>query len=118
LSLILFPIYGIFGLAIATSIAGWVNAVLLWGALYFGNHFRIAAKTLRNIALICFASLCMAGILYGGQFWLGATLTDSALLTRLALIGGLIGVAAIVYFALVIATGAIPKDQMKRLLRR
>lgn len=117
LSLILFPIYGIFGLAIATSIAGWVNAILLWAALYIGKHFRIAAKTFRNIALICFASLCMAGILYGGQVWLGATLTDSGLLNRLGLIGGLIGIATIVYFALVIATGAIPKDQMKRLLR-
>lgn len=118
LSLILFPIYGIFGLAIATSIAGWVNAILLWAALYFGNHFRIAAKTLRNILLICIASLCMAGILYGGQIWLGSALTDSGILIRIALIGGLIMVAAIIYFAIVIATGAIPKDQMKRILRR
>lgn len=118
LSLYLFPIYGIFGLAIATSIAGWVNAVLLWGALYLGNHFRIAPKTLRNILLICIASLCMAGVLYGGEVWFGDALTNSYLLMRLVLIGGLIAVSAIVYFTIVIATGALPKDQIKRMFKR
>ena len=118
LSLILFPIYGILGLAIATSTAGWVNAILLWAALYFGNHFRIAGKTLRNILLICFSSLVMAGILYAGQIWFGASLTDSGLLVRIGLIGGLIAVAAIAYFAIVIITGAIPREQMKRMLKR
>ncbi len=118
LSLVLFPIYGVFGLAIATSVAGWVNAFLLWAALYMGKHFRIAAKTLRNILLICLASFIMAGILYGGELWLGNALTDSGLLARLALIGSLIAVAAIAYFAIVIATGAIPKEQMKRMLKR
>ncbi len=118
LSLTLFPVYGIFGLAIATSISGWVNAALLWGALYFGNHYRIAANTLRNILLICIASTIMAGILYGGETWLGSSLTDSGLLSRLVLIAGLIAVSAIAYFAIVIATGALPKEQMKRMLKR
>ena len=118
LSLTLFPIYGIFGLAIATSTAGWVNALLLWGALYLGNHFNITAMTLRNILLICFASLIMAAILYGGEHWLGDSLTDLGLLSRLGLIGALIAVSAAVYFAMVIATGAISKDQMKRMVKR
>ena len=118
LSLTLFPIYGIFGLAIATSAAGWVNAFLLWGALYFGNHFSITAKTLRNILLICFASLIMAAILYCGELWLGDSLTDLGLLSRLGLIGALMAVSAAVYFAMVIATGAISKDQMKRMVKR
>lgn len=118
LSLTLFPVYGVLGLAIATSISGWVNAFLLWAMLHFGGHFRIAAKTLRNVFLICVASLVMACILYGGEVWLAASLTDSGLLVRLALIGGLIAVAALVYFAIVIATGAIPKEQMKRMLKR
>ena len=118
LSLILFPIYGILGLAIATSTAGWVNAILLWAALYFGNHFRIAGKTLRNILLICVSSLVMAGILHAGQIWFGASLTNSGLLVRIGLIGGLIAIAAIAYFTIVIVTGAIPREQMKRMLKR
>ncbi len=118
LSLTLFPIYGIFGLAIATSTAGWVNALLLWGTLYLGNHFNITAMTLRNILLICFASLIMAAILYGGELWLGDSLTDLGLLSRLGLVGALIAVSAAVYFSIVIATGAISKDQMKRMVKR
>ncbi len=118
LSLLLFPIYGIFGLAIATSSAGWINALMLWASLYLGNHFQITAKTLQNILLICVASLIMAGILYGGEVWLGSLLTDSNLLARIGLIGGLIAVSAFVYFAIVIATGAVSRDQMKRMLKR
>ena len=118
LSLMLFPLYGILGLAIATSIAGWVNAILLWAALYFGNHFRIAVKTLQNIMLICMASLIMAGILYVGDAWLGNLLTDIGLLSRIGLIAGLIAVSAISYFAIVLATDAIPKEQMKRMMKR
>ncbi len=118
LSLIFFPIYGVFGLAIATSIAGWVNAILLWGTLHWGNNFKIALETWRNIALICGASLVMAGILYLGNVSLGATLTDGALLVRLLLIGIIIAISAIAYFAIVIITGAIPKQQLKRMLKR
>lgn len=118
LSLILFPIYGVLGLAIATSAAGWMNAFLLWGALHWNNHFRIAGKTWRNIFIICFASFIMAGILYFGDVWLGTMLTDNGLLSRLGLIGFLIAISAIVYFAIVIVTGAIPKQQLKRMIRR
>lgn len=118
LSLILFPIYGVFGLAVATSIAGWVNAFLLWLSLYMGNHYRIEGRTLRNMVLICFSSFVMGAILYAGNVWLGAALTDNGLLVRIGLIGGLVAVAAISYFAIVIATGAIPKQQLKRMLRR
>lgn len=117
-SLTLFPIYGILGLAVATSIAGWTNAILLCAALYFGNHFRIAGVTLRNILVITLSSLVMAGILYAGTQWLGNALTNEGLLVRLGLIGALIAVSAIAYFVLVIATGAIPREQMKRLLKR
>jgi putative peptidoglycan lipid II flippase len=118
LSLLLFPIYGIFGLAIATSSAGWINALMLWASLYLGRHFQVTAKTLQNILLICVASLIMAGIIYGGEVWLGNLLTDSNLFARIGLIGGLIAISAFVYFVIVIATGAVSRDQMKRILKR
>ncbi len=118
LSLTLFPVYGVMGLAIATSIAGWVNAIALALALAFGNHFKIAGRTLVNISLICLASLVMAGVLYGGEQWLGARLIDAGLLKRLGSVGLLITVAAAVYFALVVVTGAVPKSRLRSLLRR
>jgi len=118
LSLYLFPIYGVLGLAIATSIAGWVNAFLLWFSLYLGNYYRVEGETLRNIVLIVLASLVMGGLLYAGNLWLGTSLTDNGLLMRVGLISGLISVAGICYFAIVIATGAIPREQLRRVLKR
>lgn len=118
LSLLLFPVYGVTGLAIATSIAGWTNAILLWGSLHFGNHFRISARTWMNLLLIVFSSLVMAGVLYAGDVWLAQSLTDTGLLKRIFLIAALIAVSTTVYFAMVIVTGAMPRDQLKRLVRR
>lgn len=118
LSLYLFPRIGVTGLAVATSIAGWVNALLLIGHLYWGGQFRMGERTVRNIGIICLASLAMAFILHFGQLWIGPDLLDGALFTRLLWIAGLIASSSFLYFALVIATGAISREQINRLLRR
>lgn len=118
LSLLLFPVYGVVALAAATSIAGWLNALLLAVSLLSGGHLQLARRTVRNVTLICLASAAMAGLLYAGQIWLGDTLTDAALVSRIGLIFGLIAVAAVCYFFLVIATGAIPRQQLLAMLKR
>jgi len=118
LALLLFPVLGVVGLALATSAAGWINAFLLWVVLLGGKHFEFAASAVRNVMLICLASAAMAGVLYAGNYYLSETLIDSALLIRLLLIGGLITVAATVYFVIVIVTGALPKGQLARMLKR
>ena len=118
LSLILFPIYGVIGLGIATSIAGWVNALLLMVSLYLNGNFRLQTETARNIFLILIASAVMGTVIYMGQSYPGAVLTDSGLLVRLIYVGALIGVSGLVYLALVIFTGAVPRSELRRLLRR
>ncbi|MDJ0613399.1 MAG: murein biosynthesis integral membrane protein MurJ [Rhizobiaceae bacterium] len=118
LALVLFPIYGVVGLALATSAAGWINAFLLWFVLVGGKHFDFAASTVRNLSLICIASVAMAGVLYVGDAYLSNSLVDGRLLLRLGTIGGLIIISAIVYFAIVIMTGAIPRQQLARMFRR
>lgn len=118
LSLTLFPLYGVVGLAIATSLAGWLNAVMLWGSLVRGKHFEFSTGTLRNLCLIVFASLVMALVLYvaGGRY--ESLLLDAPLPYRVGGVLGLTAAAAFVYFAIVIATGAIPRAQLAKLLRR
>jgi len=118
LSIYLFQFYGVVGIALAGSIAGWLNAFLLGLSLHVGNRYRIASRTWRNIGLICVASMVMAAVLIGGQLWLGIMLLDAALLIRIALIGLLIAVAALVYFVIILATGAVPRDQLMRMIRR
>jgi len=118
LSLYLFPRMGVTGLAVATSVAGWVNALLLIATLYFRNLYRPDALTIRNIALIGLSSSAMAFVLYFGQLWIGADLLDGALWIRLARVMALIAGAGMVYVTLVVATGALPFSQVRRFLKR
>ena len=118
LSLYLFPRIGVTGLAIATSIAGWINAVLLIGALYWRDQFRADPLTIRNSALICLASAAMAFVLHFGQLWIGPDLMDGAFYVRLFWVMALIGSSGLVYFVLVIATGALPVARIRKFLRR
>ena len=118
LAVILFPVYGVVGLGIATSAAGWINALLLLGSLIIRGEFRPDLTVFKNLAIIIIASVLMAGLLLYGQDWLGVSLTDIALIPRLGYVLGLIGAAAILYFAIVIASGAVPKDKINRLARR
>ena len=118
LSITLFPIYGVVGLGIATSVAGWSNAVLLWLVLHYGGYFRVTPAAFRNVLLILLASLAMAGFLYACQSWIGSTVTDSTLLERIFWVGLLVGSASTIYFAIVIATGAVPRAYIRQISRR
>lgn len=57
------------GIAIATTLSGWVNAYLLWSALKSRSHFEADDRLRRNVRLIAFASLAM-----GAVVWLMAAL--------------------------------------------
>lgn len=118
LSLLLFPIYGVVGLAIATSAAGWLNAILLAASLHLGRHFRVSGVTLRNLLLVLLANLAMAGLIYLADLWLGRMLVDGSLLVRVFLVGGVIAASAAFYGGVVVATGAIPRSQLKAVFRR
>lgn len=118
LAITLFPRLGINGLAWAFSIASWVYVLLLGGTLYWKNHYRPGAAALRNTLLILLASLCMGGVIVVLRNYLGASLLDAPLLQRILLVLCVIAVSAVVYFALVIATGALPREPLMRMLRR
>src|ERR1700712_5398462 len=70
-SLLLFPSLKHVGIAIATSVAAWANAVLLGVWLARRGHFQLNAADWRRHALIIAASLLMALILWGLAFPLG-----------------------------------------------
>ncbi|WP_075995353.1 murein biosynthesis integral membrane protein MurJ [Salaquimonas pukyongi] len=118
LAIVLFPRLGITGLAWAFSIASWVNALLLGGTLYLKGHYRPGKSTLRNTLLILLASFCMGAVIVLLRNQLGASLIDAALLPRVALVLCVIAAAAVVYFAIVIATGALPREPLMRMIRR
>jgi putative peptidoglycan lipid II flippase len=118
LALFLFERMGVVGLGWAFSIASWANAFLLGGHLYWRNHFRMEAITFKNIGLILLAGLLMGLVVYFGQIALAEQLMASGALIRLVTILGIIFAAALIYLSVVVLTGAIPRDQLMRLLRR
>jgi putative peptidoglycan lipid II flippase len=117
-SLILFPLIGVTGIAIATSIAGWVNALLLAIALWHRNLFRPSAVTLRRLGLIALANLVMAGLLVAASRYLGATMLEAGFIIRALTVLAVVAGAALVYFAIVIATGAVERDRLLGLFIR
>ncbi|WP_136657581.1 murein biosynthesis integral membrane protein MurJ [Nitratireductor sp. XY-223] len=117
-SLILFPLIGVMGVAVATSVAGWVNVALLGGALFLQGQFRIAAITARRIALIIAGSAVMGVALHLAMLTIGPLLMDGGLLLRVALMLAVVVAGAFIYFAFVLFTGAMDRRQLLSLVSR
>ncbi|MCB1744434.1 MAG: murein biosynthesis integral membrane protein MurJ [Gammaproteobacteria bacterium] len=117
-SLLLFPSLGVVGIAIATALSGWSNALLLGGRLARLELLQLETRTRWRLLLIVFASAMMGLVLWLAMQTYSPLMLDASLLTRIPVVLGTISVAALVYFALVIATGAIERQQLLRVLRR
>lgn len=117
-SLILFPVVGVMGVAVATSIAGWVNVALLGGVLYRDGRFSPTRLTMRRIALIIAASALLGLALYLALQAIGPVLMDGPILIRLGLMLLLIAGGALIYFAFVLLTGAMDRRQLLSLVSR
>lgn len=118
LSVILFPVYGVVGIGIATAIAGWVNALLLAGAQWRGNLFRPSQETGRRLAMILLANCIMAAVVWLAMIQFGATMMDGPLLLRIVATLAVVLAAAAIYFAIIIATGAVERSQLAGMFRR
>jgi len=116
-SLALFPLYGYLGIAVATSVAGWINAIALYWGLHRRGHWGWRQGTARRVALMLVASLVMAGALVLLQVLTGAWLTGSFLFEAIGL-GLLVAAGGIVYFALVHLLGGFDLRSAGRFLRR
>ena len=64
LALVLFPIVGFLGVAIATSAAAWLQVVLLCSGLLKNGRFRPDRRLLTRTPLMLFAAGAMAGFIY------------------------------------------------------
>ncbi len=106
------------GLAIATSVAGWVNALQLWWTLRQRGEFKSDAKLARTLPMIALSSLVMAGVLWGMAGLLGPYLTDKSLAVRIAALAALVLSGAAVYGTMVLATGVFALKEIASLARR
>ena len=103
------------GIALATSIAGWVNALMLWASLAKRGEFKSDGRLIRNVIVVAMASGVMAaGLVFGAPVlepWLAST---ASILERAAALAVLVFGGFAVYLAIVFAGGVISLRQLRR----
>jgi len=119
LSLWLFPSLTYVGIALATTISAWLNAILLGTFLALRGHFALTRDEWRNHVKIILISLAMGGMLY--LFGLrGAHLmaTGNPIYIQAIVLAALMAFGMLFYFTLVHVSGAQPLGLLIRRLRR
>lgn len=107
------------GIAVASSIGGWLNAYLLWRTLAKRGEFVADARLRKNLVLLTAASFGMAAALIVAARWLTPmTAASEGFATQTIGLAGLVGTGFAVYSLLVLATGILSLSQLKRLLKR
>lgn len=104
------------GIALATSLTGWLNALLLWRGLTRRGQFSLDARLRRRALSILAAAVIMAGVLILGHWWLAPWLAG-ALHERVVALAILVAAGSVAYFAAAQVLGAVDLRELKSLLR-
>lgn len=107
------------GIAIATTVGGWVNALLLVVTLVRAGNYQPDRRLIRNIWLILLASAVMGAALAAVMPVLESHLAASQrLIHRASALALLVGIGLSVYGLMILTTGVLRRDQLRRFLRR
>ncbi|MHA6689329.1 murein biosynthesis integral membrane protein MurJ [Devosia sp. A449] len=119
LSLLLFPTYLHVGIAIATSVAAWLNAILLAVFLARRGHFALGLADWRKHGLIIAISTIMGGALFLLAARGAAHMTTAApIWEQIGVLGTLVLFGMALYFTLIHVSGVQPLGLLLRRLRR
>ncbi|WP_375572265.1 murein biosynthesis integral membrane protein MurJ [Ahrensia marina] len=118
-SLALFPLIGHVGIALATSIAGWVNALVLYYLIAKRGYWHLERALLLKVAILFACAIAMGALLISLAGVLEPQLVVTApLWVRVIALGALVFAGIITFFGLAHVTGAAKLSEMKRLLTR
>ncbi|QPC43422.1 murein biosynthesis integral membrane protein MurJ [Kaustia mangrovi] len=119
-SLAMFFVIGHVGIALATSLAAWVNAGLLGRTLGLRGQFAPDDRLVRRLPRVLLASLVMGGVLIALVVWPFADVFVDATSTTIK-IPALVALVAIgigVFFGIARLLGAITLGELLQLARR
>jgi putative peptidoglycan lipid II flippase len=117
LTLVLMRLLAHVGVAIALSVAGWMQAVVLLVLLERHGHFRLDRRARRSIPRIFAATLVMAAILVGLRVLFASALAGPAML-RLGALAGLIAAGLLSFGALILGLGVTDWRELRgRIIR-
>ncbi|MEM7043643.1 MAG: murein biosynthesis integral membrane protein MurJ [Pseudomonadota bacterium] len=100
------------GIALATVLSSWLNALLLGWLLYRRGLFRLDERLMRRLPRIVIAGVAMALVIWLAMEWAAGLLPE---VLALALN---IGFGAAVFFATAGLLGAFELQEVRRLMRR
>src|SRR5690606_31098835 len=107
------------GIAVATSVGGWLNALLLYRGLVRRGHYEADARLKWALPMIVLSSAVMALALIAGTYHLAPRLAvGQPLVVRGGALALLILASAFIYFAMAFLSGAIRPAQIGRVWRR
>jgi putative peptidoglycan lipid II flippase len=118
LSFVLFQFYAEQGIALATTLAGWLNAGLLFLGLWRRGLWEIDRALVKRSGLVLLASLAMGALLLVELHLLADWLVPAAGLHRqLAALAVLVASAMAVYFACTVLFGAVDRSMLMKLAK-
>lgn len=118
-SLALFPFVGHVGIAIATSLAGWVNAIALYWLLNRRGLWTIDGPMTRLLVLIAVSAVLMGLCVWAAAQLLAPQLASgSPLVPRAAALSIVVGAGVVSFFGLAHLTGAARLGALKAMLFR
>ena len=117
LGLLLFALLGFVGIAIATSLAAWLNLALLWWRLDRSGFLEADDRLRQKGKRILLSSIVMGvGLFLAARALSGAW--TAAPIWRITGLSALVGGGAALYFALVLLAGALEPSPLRALIRR
>jgi len=107
------------GIAIATTLAAWLNVGQLWRELRLRGHYNADDRIERNLPRILIASAIMGIAVWAlGQGLDGYFLRANGPLIQVAALGLLVGLGLAIYAGAVLGLGIIRSQDLRRMIRR
>ncbi len=107
------------GIAVATTLGGWMNALLLYRGLKTHGHFESDARLRRALPRILFSAVVMGAALIAAAYGLDPWLNKAqGVVVRFTALAVLMSVGFIAYFAATQVTGAATFGQLRSAVGR
>ena len=107
------------GCALATSVAGWVNILLLWFGLRKASFLKVTGQFVGRVSRILLASALMGFFVWClSKYCEPWILSEKNIFIRVGVLGGLVLAGIVIYFAAVIATRVYSPSELKRRLTK
>ncbi len=107
------------GIAVATTLGGWMNALLLYRGLKAHGHFEADRRLARALPRIVLSALVMGVVLYAAARGLDSWLASSqGTLVRFLALAVLVCTGMLAYFAAAHMTGAASLAQLRSAVTR